>query len=257
MASSPRRLRIGVTTDVVHGDGGDGRSDFKVGEKYVRAVLDCMDAVPLILPSFGADLAPDQLTEGLDGLLFTGAISNVHPARFGAEPSREAEPYDEIRDATTLPLLRHALETGLPTLCICRGFQELNVVQGGSLFPEVHNVSGRTDHRRPQSDDLDVQYGPNHDIRITPGSLLEQLVADARISDPVMINSLHLQGIDRLGSDLAVEAVAEDGTVEAMRYTGGPGWCYGVQWHPEYKAAQNPLSRALFSAFAAAVKGAA
>jgi putative glutamine amidotransferase len=221
-----------------------------VGDKYVRAVAEAAGAVPLMIPSLGEFFDPASLLAGLDGLLMTGSVSNVHPRHYGLAAHPAAEPHDEARDAVTLPLIRAALEQGLPLLCICRGFQELNVVLGGTLHARVHEVPGRLDHRSPGTGDHDRDYAPRHGVRLAPGSQLRRILG----KDEIQVNSLHWQGIDRLAGGLVAEGVAPDGTIEAVAVKGARAFALGVQWHPEYKVLANPDSVLLFKAFGDAVR---
>ncbi len=216
-----------------------------VGDKYLRAVSEAAGSIPLVIPALGNGVDLRALVARLDGLMLTGSPSNVHPAHYGTEPSPEAEPHDEERDATTLPLIRLALEEAVPLLAICRGMQELNVALGGTLHARVHELPGCMDHRRPKHDDPDVQYGPRHEIALTPGGEIEALAGAREIT----VNSLHNQGLDRVADGLTVEAVAPDGTIEAVSVKGARAFALGVQWHPEYKALENSFSTRLFSAF--------
>ncbi len=222
-----------------------------VGDKYLRAIVEAAHAIPLVIPAFGEVFHLPDLIERLDGLMLTGSPSNVHPSHYDAEPSREAEPHDPERDATTLPLIRHAIEAGLPLLAICRGIQELNVALGGTLHARVHELPDRMDHRRPRHEDRDVQYGPKHEVALSPGGTLARLAG----ADRIMVNSLHNQALDRVADALEVEAVAPDGTIEAVSVKGAKNFALGVQWHPEYKALQNPFSVRLFGAFGEAARG--
>jgi putative glutamine amidotransferase len=222
-----------------------------VGDKYLRAVVEATDAIPLVIPAFGEIFDLPGLVERLDGLMLTGSPSNVHPTHYDTEPSPEAEPYDTERDAITLPLIRHALEAGLPLFAICRGFQELNVALGGTLHARVHELPDRMDHRRPRHPDRDVQYGPKHEIALTPGGELAGLLD----TESLVVNSLHNQALDRLAGNLAIEAVAPDGTIEAVRVVDARNFALGVQWHPEYKVLANPASVRLFEAFGSACRG--
>jgi len=154
-------------------------------------------------------------------------------------------PLDPHRDDWTLPLIPRLLERGIPLLAICRGFQEVNVALGGSLHQAVHQVAGLRDHRDDESLPVDEQYGPAHPVRIEAGGLLAALL-DA---DEVIVNSLHGQGVNRLAPGLRVEARAPDGLVEAFSATSGSAFALAVQWHPEWRAAENPVSRRLFEAF--------
>ncbi len=228
----------------------DDSSFHAVGDKYLRAVTDAIDGIPLVIPAFGAVFDPPDLIARLDGLMLTGSPSNVYPAHYGTEPSAEAEPHDLERDATTLPLIRHAIEAGLPLLAICRGIQELNVALGGTLHSQVQEQPGRMDHRRPKHEDRDVQYGPRHEIRLTPGGPLARLAG----AETLMVNSLHAQALDRVADGLTVEAVAPDGIIEAVRVKNGANFALGVQWHPEYKVLENPFSMRLFGAFGEAAR---
>ena len=216
-----------------------------VGEKYARAVLEAAAAVPLLIPSLAEELGFEELLKRLDGLLFTGSPSNVEPRRYQGPPSDPGTLHDPARDATTLPLIRKAVASGLPVLGICRGFQEMNVAFGGTLHQKLHEVAGHLDHRDDESQPLEVQYGPAHEVTLEPGGVLRRLIDAERIQ----VNSLHSQGIDRLGGELVVEARAPDGVIEAFRVRDAQAFALAVQWHPEWKVMANPFSRALFAAF--------
>ena len=216
-----------------------------VGEKYLKAITEAADAVPLIIPVLADDLAIDELVDQVDGVLLTGSPSDIEPHHYGRESDDPDALRDPHRDALTLPIARHALETGVPLFAICRGFQELNVVLGGTLHQKVKNVPGFHNHKENPDDALDVQYGPSHPVSLTEGGLLERL-AGAR---EVMVNSLHGQGVARLADGVTVEAVADDGLVEAFTVDGAAAFALAVQWHPEWKATGNEFSSAIFSAF--------
>lgn len=221
-----------------------------VGDKYARAVLDAAGGLPLLIPALAEELDTDELLERLDGLLLTGSPSNVEPHHYAGTPSEPGTLHDPARDATTLPIVRKAVAAGLPVLGICRGFQEMNVAFGGTLHQKVHEVEGKHDHREDTQRELDVQYGPAHEVVLEPGGSLQALAGQNRIQ----VNSLHSQGIDRLGPGLAVEARAPDGLIEAFRVEQARAFALAVQWHPEWKPLGNPFSRALFAAFGAAAR---
>ncbi|MHA1600045.1 MAG: gamma-glutamyl-gamma-aminobutyrate hydrolase family protein [Alphaproteobacteria bacterium] len=221
-----------------------------VGDKYLRAVAGAADGIPLAIPAFGDLLDLPDLVSRLDGLLLTGSPSNVEPGHYGAPANPEAEPHDPHRDATTLPLIRAAIDGGLPLLAICRGIQELNVALGGTLHARVHELPGREDHRRPKHEDLDVQYGPRHEVKLITGGAMARLAG----SETLMVNSLHWQAIDRIAADLTVEAVAPDGTIEAVAVRNASAFAIGVQWHPEYRPLDDAFSTRLFAAFGAAAR---
>jgi len=216
-----------------------------VGEKYARAVIDAAGAAPVLIPSLAEELRFQELLQRLDGLLFTGSPSNVEPHHYDGPPSAPGTLHDPARDATTLPLIRGAVDSGVPVFGICRGFQEMNVAFGGTLHQKLHEVPGLLDHRDDERQPLDVQYGPAHDVTLEPGGVLRSL-ADG---DRIRVNSLHSQGIERLGEPLAIEARAPDGVIEAFRVRAASSFALAVQWHPEWKVMTNPFSRALFAAF--------
>jgi putative glutamine amidotransferase len=215
------------------------------GEKYLKAITEAADAVPLIIPVLADDLAIDELVDQVDGVMLTGSPSDIEPHHYGSESDDPDALRDPHRDAMTLPIARHALQTGVPLFAICRGFQELNVVLGGTLHQKVKDVPGYHNHKENPEDPVDVQYGPAHPVVLSEGGLLAQL-AGAR---QVMVNSLHGQGIRKLAAGITVEAVADDGLVEAFTVDEAEAFALAVQWHPEWKAKSNEFSSAIFRAF--------
>lgn len=219
--------------------------------KYVDAVLSGAACLPLILPALGERIDWAALLSAVDGVMLTGSPSNVHPSHFGHSVQNPALPLDAARDATNLPLIRAALERGLPLFAICRGMQEVNVALGGTLHQTLHENTGFNDHREDKKLSREDQYGPSHAITLTPGGLMAQVLDGVtRIS----VNSLHGQGIDRLAPELRVEAVAEDGLVEAYSVASAAGFALAVQWHPEWHVTENPVSMKLYAAFGAACR---
>jgi putative glutamine amidotransferase len=217
----------------------EGQIRHETPGRYAAAVFGGAGAVPVMIPPMGeAQLA---LLDRIDGLLVPGSPSNVHPSHYAGGESRTPQHHDLDRDATTLRLIPAAIERGIPLLAICRGLQELNVALGGTLHQTVHDEPGRQDHRSGPGT-WDERYGPKHLIALS-GSL-------ARIvgSGKILVNSRHGQAIDRLAPGLAVEAVAPDGTIEAVRVEQAPGFALGVQWHPEWRYADDSASLALFRA---------
>jgi putative glutamine amidotransferase len=220
------------------------------GEKYIQAIAQGANAVPVLVPALGVEIDLTSLLDVCDGLLLTGSASNVEPHHYGGPASEPGTLHDPNRDATTLPLIPRAVAAGLPVLAICRGFQEMNVAYGGTLHQRLHEVAGFFDHRDDESQPLEVQYGPAHEVLLEPGGELQKIAGAGRLE----VNSLHWQGIDTLGKGLAVEARAPDGVIEAFRVAGARTFSVGLQWHPEWQFAQDPFSRALFMAFGTAAK---
>jgi len=224
------------------------RPFYTASDRYPQAVIDAAGCMPILIPAIGAKTDIRAVLDRLDGILITGSPSNVEPYHYGGPPSMEGTLHDPERDATTLPLIREAVRRDMPVLAICRGIQELNVALGGTLHQRIFDMPERFNHRRRKGPmTLDERYGPAHSVALSPGGRLAELAG----SDEIMVNSLHGQGIDRPAPDLFIEAVAPDGQIEAVSLPGAR-FVIGVQWHPEYKAVENPFSLALFMAFAQA-----
>jgi len=216
-----------------------------VGEKYLQALVDGADALPLIVPVLADELDVATILAQVDGVLLTGSPSDIEPHHYAGEPSRDGTLHDPERDALTLPLARRALDTGVPLLAVCRGFQELNVVLGGALHQHVNEVPGYHNHKENPTDPIDVQYGPSHAVALVDGGLLQELHGAASAT----VNSLHGQGVMRLADGVTVEAVADDGLIEAFTVDGAEAFALAVQWHPEWKVKDNPFSMEIFKAF--------
>ena len=215
-----------------------------VGEKYINAVVQAAEAVPVLVPALGERYLRDWLAS-FDGILFTGSPSNVEPHRYLGPKSAPGTLHDPERDATTLPMINGAIEAGMPVFGICRGFQEINVALGGTLTQKLQELPGNLDHREDANLPLEEQYGPSHEIELVEGGMLHRIAG----SRTLKVNSLHSQGVERLAPRLVTEAKAEDGVIEAFRIDGARTFALAVQWHPEWKVMENPFSRALFAAF--------
>jgi putative glutamine amidotransferase len=228
----------------------DDQNFHTVGEKYLAAVIDGAGAYPLSFPALGAVLEPDALLGHVDGILFTGSPSNVAVHHYEGAADRPDSPQDPGRDAITLPLIRAAIAAQVPLLCICRGFQELNVALGGTLDTHVHVAEGRFDHRAPLNVPFEEMYGPRHNVTFQAGGKFARMFGKTE----TMVNSLHWQGIARPAERIEVEGRADDGVIEAVSLKDYAGFCLGAQWHPEFRVTENPDSMALFKAFGAAAR---
>jgi putative glutamine amidotransferase len=213
--------------------------------RYGRALIGAASAIPVLLPPFGPAML--DVLDRLDGVVLSGSPSNVDPELYGAGESLTPGAHDKFRDATTIPLAREALRRGMPLLAICRGIQELNVAMGGTLHQQVHRLEGRHDHRAGEGE-LDHLFRLKHTVRLS-GQLAAIVGAQT-----VMVNSLHEQALDRVAPGLDIEAVAEDGTVEAVRVRDAKAFAFGVQFHPEWLWDSDPTSHAIFAAFGEACR---
>jgi len=216
-----------------------------VGEKYLQAVIDGADALPLVIPVMAEHLDIEELLAQVDGVLLTGSPSNIEPHHYDGEASEDGTLHDPHRDAATLPLTKRALEAGIPLLAVCRGFQEVTVALGGTLHQKVHDVPGYHMHKENPDDSLEVQYAPSHELNLVEGGELHKLAGTTTVE----VNSLHSQGVAKLPDGVTVEAIADDGLIEGFSVDSAPGFALAVQWHPEWQVTKNEFSMAIFKAF--------
>ena len=220
------------------------------GVHNIEAISDVVGAVAVILPSLPHVNSVDDILDVCDGFVFTGARPNVHPEEYGEEPTDAHGKFDRARDRLALPLIRAAVDAGKPVLGICRGFQEMNVAYGGTLHPEIRDLPGRMNHRMPPDGTIVEKFAHRHDVTLDEGGVFAQIFG----STTVTTNSLHGQGIKEPGARIIVEGRAPDGTEEAIRVEDAPGFALAVQWHPEWRASHDPVSRLLYEAFAEALR---
>jgi putative glutamine amidotransferase len=209
------------------------------------AVADVAGCMPLLIPTDPRFVSVPELLDVCDGFLLTGGRPNVHPAEYGEEATDAHGSFDRARDAITLPLVRACVERGQPFLGICRGFQEVNVALGGTLYPEIRDLPGRMNHRMPPDGTIDEKFALRHRVHFAKDGVFHHLMDAAE----VMTNTLHGQGIKDTGGRIVVDGWADDGTPEALYVQDAPGFTLSVQWHPEWHAASDPVSRPLFEAF--------
>lgn len=232
----------------------EGLDYHMAGEKYLRAVSEGANGIPVIVPSLDP-AGPEAVDVGkfldrLDGFFVTGSPSNVEPRHYGGPASAPGTKHDPARDAAVLPLIRGALDRGLPILALCRGIQELNVVLGGTLHQRIQELPSRDDHRGPPELPVEQRYGPAHEVTLAAGGMLARLTGSTSLT----VNSLHAQGIDRLAPGLVAEAHAPDGTIEAVRLDEPGRFVVGIQWHPEWRFWESDFAQALFAAFGNAAR---
>ncbi len=247
---SDRRPLIGVTVQslqAVEGIPAEFPPSWVMNRMYLDALVQA-GAAPVLLP-----LLPDQpdvmrtLYDVLDGLLLPGGV-DIEPGTFGEARHALLRHTDPPRDVVELQLARWALDDGKPVLGLCRGLQILNVAAGGTLYQDV--VTQRFGSQRHDFEPPDHRRDfLAHEVELVPGSRLHALVGAA--SAPV--NSMHHQGIHRLGHGLTATAHAPDGLIEAIEGQ-GHGFAMGVQWHPESLVPGDDVSRALFQELVAATR---
>lgn len=236
-----RPLRVGLSARLMHKPpaelGFRGKTLLYLEQTIAHWIM-AHGALALTVPTLGFDaeisrrrVSVREYAEVLDALLLQGG-ADVSPSSYGQEPLRPEWSGDIVRDRYEIELIEGFLKAGKPVLGICRGAQLLNVAFGGSLLQDVPT-------QRPEAAchvDADLYDQLGHGLRIVPDSWLSGIYPEA---SGVVVNSIHHQAIDRLGSDLVVQAYsAEDGIVEAIRATGDL-FVAGVQWHPEFHWRRN------------------
>lgn len=220
------------------------------GAMNTQAVSEVSGCLPILIPADPRYLSVEELVEVCDGFLFTGGRPNVHPEEYGEAETEAHGAFDRARDSIALSLVRACVDRGQPFFAICRGFQEVNVAMGGSLYPEIRDLPGRMNHRMPPDGTLEEKFALRHTVRFPEGGVYHKLFG----STEVMTNTLHGQGIKEPGRRVVIDGKAEDGTPEAIYIEGAAGFTLSVQWHPEWNAANDPVSSRLFSAFGDAVR---
>lgn len=221
-----------------------------VGMMNIDAIASVVNAVPIIIPALPTISSLDEVISICDGFVFSGARPNVHPKFYGEEATDAHGTFDLDRDDLTLPLIRKCVEDAVPILGICRGFQEFNVAFGGTLHPEIRDLPGRMNHRMPPDGTIEEKFELRHSVKLTSGGRFSKIFG----TDEVVVNSLHGQGICQAGERVIIEGCASDNTPEAIHIKDADGFAVAVQWHPEWNAAQDKVSRPLFEAFGQALR---
>ena len=226
---------IGVTTGRVGGSSGQTHQ-YAAPQSYLAA-LAAAGGIPLLIPSSLQEDELGRIFERLDGLLLIGG-GDIDPQRFNGRSHPRVYGVDAERDAVELALVRMAVEQKRPFLGICRGIQVINVAFGGSLFTDIADqMKGAHKH------DYFPDYPRNqlvHAVAVQSGSRVALVLGGVNFQ----VNSLHHQGLERVGEGLTAAAWAEDGLVEAVELDDHP-FGIGVQWHPEWLQ-EHPPQRALF-----------
>jgi putative glutamine amidotransferase len=237
---------IGISTNEITNFGGRQVSH-STGLRYVNAVTNFTNGIPILIPSNIKDNDLDELLLKIDGLVLTGGRANIEPHHFGGKPFPPEEPIDVGRDEIVLKIIPKCVNLGIPIFGICRGIQEMNVAYGGTLHYRVHQLPDKNDHRMPRGDDVTVKeiFTLRHRIDFVKNGYFSDLIN----KENCMVNSLHGQAIDILAENLKIEAHSDDGVVEAVSIPEHPSFAIGVQWHAEYDPENNELNKCLFKEF--------
>ena len=220
------------------------------GTMNCEALSNVSGCMPVIIPANPAYVSVEELQDRFDGFVFTGGRANVHPDEYGERETEAHGTFDRERDAITLPLIRACVSTGQPLFGICRGFQEVAVAMGSTLHPEIRDLPGRNNHRMPPDGTLKEKFALVHKVSVSKEGPFSKVFGASN----VMTNTLHGQGIKTTGPRVVIDGYAPDGTPEAIYIKEAPGFTLSVQWHPEWNAEMDPVSRPLFEAFGKAAQ---
>jgi putative glutamine amidotransferase len=239
-ATVNKRPLIGVPTGREKSQRFFGLALYIMNQTYVRA-LENLGALPVLIPLQMSEATLRGIFERLDGLLLPGG-EDMDPCTYQAARHPQLGATDKERDRTELLLTEWALAEGMPLLGVCRGAQVLNVACGGTLYQDLHSERpdlAKHDYLPPNFE----RFRISHRIQIAADSHLGHALGTLH-----EVNSMHHQGIDRLGKGLRAVAVTDDGLVEGVEIPELP-FVVGVQWHPEELARTDQHSSSLISDF--------
>ncbi|EKF44037.1 gamma-glutamyl-gamma-aminobutyrate hydrolase family protein [Nitratireductor indicus] len=214
----------------------EGEAAQIVKERYLRAVRQHAEALPVILPS---NLQPGDvggILPRIDAVLLTGSNSNIEPSRYGSPLARRGLA-DGARDDTSAGLIEAAVKGGKPLFGICRGLQEINVAFGGTIEDERENGQPGISHHAPEDADLEAMFGYGHAAQVVDGGAYAKAIGT---SGRIDVNSVHFQRIGKLGQGLSATVKSLDGVVEGVAATGSKAPVFAVQWHPEWRPEERP-----------------
>lgn len=225
-----KNLRIGISPRFQY----EMQTDLGVKSKTIQYLdqslshwISELGGLPFMIPSVSVKTAvfnPQDYARNLDALVLQGG-NDISPSLYGEEASDKTWRTDKARDEYELKLIQAFVNEGKPILGICRGMQLINIFFGGSLYQDLDSQLSRTHH----SSELYEKY--SHPISLEKGGYLDSIYGSVR--GECLVNSIHHQAISKLGKNLAVEALADDQTIEAIRWQGDT-FILGVQWHPEF-----------------------
>jgi putative glutamine amidotransferase len=228
----------------------EGQQAQAVMTRYLVSALRYADAASLLIPALPELMQAKEVAPRLDGILLTGTPSNLDPKRYGELVDDAPGPLDPARDEMTAHLIEAMLELGKPVFGICRGFQELNVAFGGTLRRDMAENPDFIAHHAPSDQTFADYFAHVHPVKLTREGILERAYGQ----DNLDVVSVHYQGVDKLGSGLNVEATAPDGVVEAISANVNGAQVLAVQWHPEWRASENPQSQKFFELLGRALR---
>ena len=249
MGLMKKKPLIGISTNEIINFNGRQVSH-STGQRYVESVMKFSNVIPILIPSFLKKEDIYLLLNQLDGIVLTGGRANIEPHHYNGKEFPPDEPIDPGRDAIVLEIIPKCIDLGVPIFGICRGIQEINVAQGGTIFYRVHEVEGMHDHRMPRGEEVTIKeiFTLRHEIFYTDNDSYFKKLTN---TNSFKVNSLHGQGIKKLGKNLKIEAYSDDNLIEAISIENHPSFGVAVQWHAEFEPdkTENFLNKKLFEEF--------
>lgn len=245
-------VAIICSEEIIEIDGWGTLKHQAVFEKYIVAVRKYMNCVPVLVPSMSKNIRDAEdiasnITFHCHGILLTGGQSNVSTS-FYKPKQKHIGSKDLERDRLALALVKKAISTQTPLFGICRGMHEINIAFSGTLISEIHAISNKRDHRSDKSLKFEARYNNSHIISFPPNSIFHSFKMLENINS-ISVNSLHSQGIKKLGTNLQIDAISDDDVVEAISYPAEKTKIFGVQWHPEWYIEDNSINLSLWNYF--------
>ncbi|MEM7188976.1 MAG: gamma-glutamyl-gamma-aminobutyrate hydrolase family protein [Pseudomonadota bacterium] len=217
------------------------------GRRTLDAVRECADCLPLMIPGLPSAADINDLVATLDGVVLTGSRANVHPRFYGEEYTPAHGEMDEERDELMLPLIRAAIDCGIPIFGLCKGIQEMNVALGGTLYHEVSAEPGRHRHRMLKGcRDPELIFEKRETVRLLHNGEVSRMLDGAT---EIKTNSLHGQAVKDPGERVIIEGRALDDTIEIISVEDARAFTIGVQWHAEFEPENDPVGTVLFREF--------
>jgi putative glutamine amidotransferase len=237
---------IGIPTQTLHAMDGIPENlppSWVMNQRYFMAVTS-VGGVPWMIPLLDEDLDTlREIYQRLDGILLPGGV-DMDPRTYGEALNPECGRIDPARDRVELQLTKWAIEDEKPILGLCRGIQVINVALGGSLYQDLGaDLGGAIKHDYFPTQGFAREFLA-HEVRVEQGSRFGRLLEQPSVK----VNSMHHQGLKKIGAGLNPVAVAPDGLVEAVEGSARQ-FLIGVQWHPEVLTAAGAHPRQLFEAF--------
>ena len=236
---------IGISTSVLVDEGGGfpGYERIYVNKDYVSSVISA-GAVPLMIPMDATEENLRQTLELVDGMIFSGG-HDIAPIRYGEEPHQKLQEICPERDDFDFLLYRLAKEHSLPILGICRGFQLMNVSEGGKLYQDL-SLKNTESLKHSQGHGPSI---PTHTVKVEPGSKFYKILG----KEEIRVNSFHHQAVKSTSENVVISGKALDNVVEAIELKNYP-FGLGVQFHPEMLQAKEEDMKKIFSALVSAAK---